>query len=361
MSGTGIVADSLLLPSIDPATGILNLAMQGVNAGISMRGFAAVSQQLNEMQNILTLTSAASILNLGISAVGFTLILKKLNALEKRLKDAEKFLQKIDYKVDLGFYSNFRAALDLASNAFLMVEGENRKVSAHSAINRFLEAEHIYADLVDQELENKSQIGDEYLLTLCLAYISEARCYLELEEPETAIRRFNVGKDTIRPRIEKYIDLLLTSQPMIYLTPALKEEIDLSRLTRIYKWKDSSMDENSVFELFREAWFSGNDINDWIQSLPSSIVEKAEIKKGFFGVKDESIGEVILRLPGIVEEMESMVETSRRFDSYELEVRAIDKLGMSFSEWLNFANYDPRYAESNVLCIIPKEPIKIDF
>ena len=75
LSGTGIVADSLLLPSINPATGILNLAMQGVNAGISMRGFAAVSQQLNEMQSILTLTSAASILNLGVSAVGFTLIL----------------------------------------------------------------------------------------------------------------------------------------------------------------------------------------------------------------------------------------------------------------------------------------------
>ena len=69
---------------------------------------------------------------------------------------------------------------------------------------------------------------------------------------------------------------------------------------------------------------------------------------------------MVLRLPSIVDEMESMVETSRRFDSYELEVRAMDKLGISFSEWLNFTKYDPKDAESNVICIIPKEPIKVD-
>ena len=70
------------------------------------------------------------------------------------------------------------------------------------------------------------------------------------------------------------------------MNSAIKEEIDLSRLTRIYNWKDSSMDENSVFELLREAWFSRSDIGEWIESLPSPIIEKSEIKKGFFGVKD---------------------------------------------------------------------------
>jgi hypothetical protein len=35
-------SNPLMMPSIDPVTGVLNLAMQGVNAGISMRGFAAL-------------------------------------------------------------------------------------------------------------------------------------------------------------------------------------------------------------------------------------------------------------------------------------------------------------------------------
>jgi len=254
LSGTGLVPSpsSLMLPGVDPATGVLNLAMQGVNAGISIRGFAAVTQQLNQIQGMLSITTAASMLSLGVSAIGFVVISKKLKELEKRLEKAQIYLEKIDQKIDLSFYANFRAALDLAVNAFTMSKGENRRSSALSAINRFLEAEHIYADLADKELAGKSQIGDEYLLTLCLAYIAEARCYLELEEFDTATRRFQEGKEQINTRIEKYVDLLLTSNPLMYLHPKLKGETDLSRLTRIYQWKDASLTENSVFELIRD-------------------------------------------------------------------------------------------------------------
>lgn len=182
-----------------------------------------------------------------------------------------------------------------------------------------------------------------------------------MNEYDTAIRRFREGKEAIRPRIERYIDLLLTPQPIMYLRPALAKYIDLSRLTRVYQWKDPSVDENAVFEKLREDWFCRLDFDEWVEALPSPIIEKTEIKKGLFGIKEEGKREVISRLPKVFDEMESMIETNQRFESYELEIKAIDKLGISFSEWLNFAEYDPMCAESNVLCIIPKEPIKIDF
>jgi tetratricopeptide (TPR) repeat protein len=226
--------------------------MQGVNAGISMRGFAAVTQQLNQIQGMLSVATAASMLSLGVSAIGFVVISKRLKELEKRLEKAQEYLEKIDKKIDLGFYANFRAALDLAMNAFTMSKGDNRRSSALGAINRFLEAEHIYTDLADKELTVNSQIGDEYLLTLCLAYIAEARCHLELEEFDTAARRFQEGKNQINARIEKYVDLLLTDNPLMYLHPKLKGKTDFSRLTRIYQWKDPSLTENSVFELMRD-------------------------------------------------------------------------------------------------------------
>lgn len=226
---------SYLLPNLNPATGVFNLARSGVNAGISIRGFAAVTRQLNQIQGMLNIATASSILNLGVSAIGFVTISNLLREVEKRLEEIQKRLEKIDRKVDLSFYANFRAALDLANNAFTMSKGDNRRSSALSAINRFLEAEHIYADLVDREFEQNSQIGDEYLLTLCLAYIAEARCYLELEEIDTAVRRYQEGKKQIRSRIEKYVDTLLTSKPLMYLHPALKEETSLVRLTKIYQ------------------------------------------------------------------------------------------------------------------------------
>jgi tetratricopeptide (TPR) repeat protein len=354
---------SLMLPSINPVTGVLNLAMQGVNAGISMRGFAAVTQQLNQVQGMLSITTAASMLSLGVSSIGFIVISKRLKELEKRLEKAQASLAKIDKKIDLSFYANFRAALDLAMNAFTMSKGDNRRSSALNAINRFLEAEHIYADLADKELAVNSQIGDEYLLTLCLAYIAEARCYLELEEFDTATRRFQEGKKQIDAHIEKYIDLLLTDNPLMYLHPKLKEKTDLSRLTRIYQWKDSSLTESSVFDLMRDKMVPHDDlwsshIDKWIESLPASIIENENIKKGFWGIKAEGREEIIQKLPESIAEMESMVETSRRFTAYELEIKAISKLGISFHEWLQLCPPESPDGRS-LMYIVPAEPLAL--
>jgi tetratricopeptide (TPR) repeat protein len=353
-----------MLPGIDPVTGVLNLAMQGVNAGISMRGFAAVTQQLNQIQGMLSVATAASMLSLGVSAIGFVVISKRLKELEKRLEKAQEYLEKIDKKIDLGFYANFRAALDLAMNAFTMSKGDNRRSSALGAINRFLEAEHIYTDLADKELTVNSQIGDEYLLTLCLAYIAEARCHLELEEFDTAARRFQEGKNQINARIEKYVDLLLTDNPLMYLHPKLKGKTDFSRLTRIYQWKDPSLTENSVFELMRDRMVPEYDmlwssqIDQWIESLPASIIESENIKKGFWGIKDEGREEIIQKLPASLEEMETMVETSQRFTSYELEVKAISKLGISFHEWLQLRPSESQEGR-NLMYIVPEEPMNL--
>jgi hypothetical protein len=352
------------IPSFDPVTGVFNLVMQGVNAGISINGFKAVNQRLDLMQGVLTATSAASILNLGVSVIGFTVIAQRLKELEKRLQKAQEFLIKIDRKIDLSFYANFRAALDLAINAFTMSKGENRRSSALNAINRFLEAQHIYLDYADKEFEQKSQIADEYLLTLCLAYIAEARCYLELEEFETAARRFQEGKVQIYTRIEKYVDTLLTSNPSMYLHPKLKGQIDLSRLTRIYQWKNPILDENSVFEIIRDdiggkSLIDDDQINSWIESLPASIIEKSQIKRGFWGIESETRNTVIGRLPIIMDGMESIIETNYRFEAYEIEVKALSKLDISFHEWLKLQPEENKSKNNNLMYIIPDEPLDL--
>ncbi|MHC5728331.1 MAG: hypothetical protein ACYTXY_30300, partial [Nostoc sp.] len=91
-------------------------------------------------QGILQVTSAVSILNLGVSVIGFAVILQRLKELEQRLQQAQKLLDSINGKVNLSFYANFRAAIELATNAFTMTKTENRRSSALQAINRFLEA-----------------------------------------------------------------------------------------------------------------------------------------------------------------------------------------------------------------------------
>jgi len=228
-----------------------------------------------------------SVLNLAVSTMGFLIIKNRLGVIEHQLEQAQGVLQTIDYKIDLSFYANFRAALDLACNTFTMTNSETRKMSAMQAINRFLEAEHHYTTLADIEINNGSLVADEYLSTLCLAYVTEVRCYLELEELDTARSRMQEGVAALRPRFEKHVNTLLTSNPAAYLHPSLKKQIGLRHLTKIYQWLKPGLDESDVFEMQRDNLFNlARKPEEWINSLPqewkNSIRQAIYKPKGAF-------------------------------------------------------------------------------
>jgi tetratricopeptide (TPR) repeat protein len=370
------VNPSQMPTSTDSPANLLNLVFSGANlvgsvanAAVSGKGLADVNQRLGgiqqglqQTQGILQVASAVSVLNLGVSVIGFAVINQRLKELEQRLQKAEELLNKINRKIDLGFYANFHAAINLAISAFTMSKPEKREASAMLAINRFLEAQHIYTDFTDKELEQKSQIADEYLLTLSLAYLAEARCYLELEEHDTALRRFQEGAAVLRDRTQKYVDLLLTSNPAAYLQPWFKSQIDLRRLTRIYQWSNPTLDENAVFEMQRQNFVNlVRDPNKWVASLPPAILERVEVKGGWFGPNDgDLMREAEKRLPQIMEVMESMVETNRRFEAYQAEVQAIAQLGISFHDWLKLApSNEVKPDGAELMYIIPDKPLAL--
>ncbi|AVH70932.1 hypothetical protein [Nostoc sp. 'Lobaria pulmonaria (5183) cyanobiont'] len=351
-----------------------NLVASGANAAATGKGLADVNRRLDGIENqlgkvrqsvqltqeILQVTSAVSILNLGVSVIGFVVIAQRLKELEQRLQQAQKLLNNINRKIDLSFYANFRAAIELATNAFTMTKIENRRSSALQAINRFLEAEHIYTEYTDIEIEQKSQIADEYLLTLSLAYLAEARCYLELEEHDTALRRFQEGSRVIRSRIQKYVKLLLTFNPAVYLQPQFRGQIDLRRLTRIYQWLDPTLDENAVFDMQRMNLFMlAQDPNKWVESIPAAIWDS---KVDWVGkaIWDDPKPQIYARLPKTLDVVESMIETNRRFESYQTEVQAISQLGISFHDWLKLTpstEIKPDGAE--LMYIIPSKPLEL--
>ncbi len=354
------------------AQGISNGTYERVGGVVRERGSKQVVAWLREAgkigESVLPQVSAvSSVLNLAVSTTGFIIVLKRLGAIEQQLEQAQEVLQTIDYKIDLSFYANFRAALDLAINAFTMTNSETRKMSAMQAINRFLEAEHHYTKLTDIEIGNGSQVADEYLSTLCLAYVTEVRCYLELEEIDTARRRLQEGAAILRPRFEKHINTLLTSNPAAYLHPSLKEQVGLKRLTKVYQWLEPGLDESDVFEMQRENLFKlAQSSEEWTNSLPQAIrIPKggtATLTNVFNGLAKQSKKlrealpsrskmkagspeavtpspetEAYGRLPAMMELIETMVEDDNRLAMYESEVGIIHRLGMGFQEWQQLA------------------------
>ena len=53
-----------------------------------------------------------------------------------------------------------------------------------------------------------------------------------------------------------------------------------------------------------------------------------------------------------------MVETSQRFTAYELEIKAISKLGISFHEWLQLCPSESQDGRS-LMYIVPQEPLAL--
>lgn len=358
-SGVTPQVGAQILSGIEP-TGALRLALEAGNSFATQQRLGAISSQLSQVQGMVAFATAGSMLTLGVSVLGFTMIYKKVKALEGRLQEVQEAIANVDEKIDLSFYANFRAALDLAQNAFSMSEQSNRRSSALQAINRFLEAEHVYADLTDKELSRKSQISNEYLLTLCFAYLAEMRCYLELGEYDTALRRFQEGKAQIHDRIKRYIDILLTDNPLMYLHPELKEFTNLSRLTQIYQWKNPELTENSVFEELRDGLLDfKSDFGTWLDALPESVVPKSDVKKGFFGISADGRKAIIDRLPKVVEEMESSIETYQRFVSYEYEIKLLQKAKVPFSKWMKMKPKATAPEGANLICITPPKPVAL--
>ena len=212
--------------------------------------------QAGSVASLLNL--GVSIINLGVSVIGFALILKRLKEIEQCLEeDLDQIQENINHlhrKFDISVYANFRAALDLARDATTMLHPENRRNAATLAINRFLEAQHIYSNYLDISIKEDINFTDKHILSLSLTYIARARCYLELEEINNAFCCLEEGAKVLRCHVEKYVKNLLISQPIAITCPSfvrdgfvmgpptnLDSPVELYRLARICKWLDPEL------------------------------------------------------------------------------------------------------------------------
>jgi hypothetical protein len=339
-----------------------------------MREFGAVDKLLTLIEK----SPSVNILTLGISTMGFVIMLKQLELISKRLESIESEIRNTRSKIDLAFYANFRAAVSLAQNAFSMSNAQNRKVSAMQAINRFTESRYHYFALADKEIELQSVLMDEYVTTLALTTIAEVRCYLELEKLDTAHRVLETEENLLRPRAERLINSLLTSNPVAYLHPSLKGKIDLNRLVRVFQWQNPNLNENTVFEILRDNIFTfSQETQSWVKSLPTAIsaVEIAdEINKapdpnpGTVSKAVKNVANIFPakrqknayeRLPGTLSTIERLIENMQRLTSYKAEIYAMQKLQFSFEEWQKLKPLENIPSDSNHIYIIPEQPIEI--
>ncbi|MBE9139722.1 hypothetical protein IQ254_21405 [Nodosilinea sp. LEGE 07088] len=346
MVGTSVYATFYIPQKI--AEGLANGTLErigGVVREVGSKRIVAWLREIpdasNKIQKIIHINTAISVLTLGTTVAGFAVIHQRLDSIEACLKDMQETLNEIDQKLDLSFYAQFRAALDMAAKAFKMSDTKNRKPLAFQVIQSFAQSEHIYTKYLDQELQLQGRAVHEYLSMLALIYLTETRCYLELGEYLSAMERLKEGYSRLQNYTRLYIEMLLTSNPAAYISPFLKTEISLSRLTQIYRWLDPGMGESDVFEKLRSnlfQWHADASVLTgfrWLKELPPAILIKADFeKKGYFH-RSGQVEQALACLPKVMEKMESAIETCNRLKGYQTEVQAMENFGISFQEWLS--------------------------
>lgn len=363
MVGTPLHATFYIPPKI--AEGLANGTLErigGVVREVSSKRVVAWLREIpgasNKVEQIIQINTAISVLTLGTTVAGFAIIHQRLDNIEACLKDMQETLNEIDQKLNLSFYAQFRAALDIAAKAFKMSDIENRKSLVFQAIQSFAQSEHIYTKYIDQEIRLQGRSVYEYLSTLALIYLTETRCYLELGEYSSAMERLKEGYSRLENYTRLYIEILLTSNLAAYITPFLQAEISLARLTQIYQWLNPEMGESDVFEKLRLnlfQWHADASMLSgfrWLKELPPAILIKAEFeKKGYFKRSDQ-VEQALACLPKMMEKMESAIETCNRLRGYQTEVKTIENLGISFQEWLSLQPQEKQPENAQMMCIL---------
>jgi hypothetical protein len=229
-----------------------------------------------------------------------------------------------------------------------MSQASHRQTAAHNAINRFLEAEHHYLRLFDDEIERQSLAAYPYLGTLFLAYVSEVRCYLELEEVNTAQCRLAEAQRDLKPRVEEFCNVFLTDSPAMFLHPELRGEIDLARLTQLMRFNTPEITENEVFERLRGSiWELAKKPDGWLDSAPFCLLpQESDMPEPTSRLSRTTLGrlpslgrsssrlEVALgKMPGVLGTLEDAAITYQNLQGFEVEVDYFHKCGGSFADW----------------------------
>ena len=327
-----------------------------------LRDVPGTQSTVNSLAPLLQLNAAASALNLSITAVGFVVLMKRLDAIEQKLVAVSQVLQGLNRKLDLSFLANFRAALELARSAFAMAEEANRRASAYQAINRFLEAEHHYLGLLDMELADGGWAVSPYFNTLMLAYVSSARCYLELGETETAQRHLVDGENALAPRLNRYYQIVVGVNPAIYLHPGLSDQITLERLTRLKRHHQPRITGVECFEELRQQiWDTAvQDPDSWIMKLPTALWNHAVDGEKKIGPmrrrisSNEMVKKLLSRLPEAFDQVEQAHESLDSVRGFEAELGYVLENKIRYTDWSRL-EMPPAGASDSIVLLLPEK------
>lgn len=363
------LADSIsnCIPAVDIVNGIIaNIQLRQINLRlIDTRG------KLNTVLGLTKFNAAIGLTNLGLSAVDFAVVTSKLNQIDSRIQSLQASVESLRESIDRSLLAKAKSAIDVAEIALKMSSSTNRKRLVTEVIQPLLEAEHYYLAAWDSNWnKNDGILACEYILILSLVYVTEIECYLEMEEHEIALKRLAEAEEILRPRIRKYVELLLTTKPSVYLHKAYQEGVSLSSVVEILKYVKGESDVDKLFDKYiRPDIFSAQSIESYFDSMPTrsknailALIAPRLIDPSWWTVLDRIVWDpprreaIISRANQVIAAAQSMIELDRRLEGYRYEITEMTRLGLSYQEWQSLVlppKNSSEHPDPKVLLLLP--------
>ncbi|MFS8886599.1 hypothetical protein [Synechococcus sp. H70.2] len=353
------------IPGVDIINGILaNIQLRQINLRL-----IDIGNKLNTVLGLTQFNTALGLANLGLSAIGFAVVISKLDQIDSRIQNLQQSISELKDKIDRSLLAKAKSAINVAEIALKMSSQTNRKRLVTEVIQPLLEAEHYYQAAWDSNWnENNGILAREYILILSLVYVTEIKCYLELEEHEMALKRLAEAKEVLEPRIRKYVKLLLTENPSGYLHRDC-QGVSLSSVVEILKYVKGESDASKLFdEYIRPAIFNSQSIKSWTDSIPLrsrnailAIIAPSLIDTGGWIIWDPIVWDpprreaILSNANQVIATAQSMIELDRRLEGYRYEITEMTRLGLSYQEWQSLVlppRSSPENLDSKVLLLL---------
>ena len=290
---------------ISTVTGVANLAATG-------RSHFLIMQELKALTNLVGLVGGIGLLNLATTVISTGIILKRMSALEQAIKNlgvaiAKQFEQDRQVKMETAIH---------AANLGLTMEGEgNRRKHANDALIMLYAArQHIWIEIdtlkgCTRSVENNElmQKNLEQAMHLDTLY---CRCLLELDNKSLAKSDLDTKLNDYRATSRSLVHRHLGAHRAAYFHHSVPES-DLLRYIAVEHWLRA--DENRLLEIL-----IANRRDFWNKD----IADGKEIKKPGMNHYTE-----------VLTQSELLIENHGRFEGFLQEIKAIERLGISHSEW----------------------------
>ena len=324
----------------DLAAGFLRTLLQASSSGAARPLAAATSaaitarsnyllfQQLEALTNLVEVATTVAVLDLAASAISAAIVLKRIRDLEKHIEELYEHISAA-YSEDRRV--KMQVAIHAAANALNMDNPDDKRFQANTAINMLFAArQHIWIEIdarkgSSSDFTNNQLMQDNILQAMHLDQM-HGRCLLLLDQTSLATAYMSRYLEAYRETSRLLVHRHLGEHRAVFFHKSVKES-DLKRYIGVETWLTPS--EDRLWEIL-----SANRHDFWNPNVADeSSVKSAGESHGFhlpFQVKATSNDHPHI---DALTQSELLIENYERFRGYLAEVKAIERLGITASEW----------------------------